>query len=143
MLNTYPVSIRKVNTNRRGGRGITGFTGYGNDFIAYAHYTFLLVVIHNRTVILKPLHVICDHSHTFACIKVFNLNDRFVGAAVSHWVIVYFYEAIDVIYITAGCFDPSNIVVIPLCEIPGLVVFNQKFQCGCLVFILRNVLCLF
>ena len=143
MLNTYPVGIRKVHTNRRGGRGITGFTGYGNDFIAYAHYTFLLVLIHNRTVILKPLHIICNDSHSCTRIKVFDLNNSFIRTAVTHRVIVYFHEAIDVIYITACSFNPSNIVVVPFREIPGLVVFNQKFQCGCLVFILRNVLCLF
>ena len=143
MLNANPVRIGKIHTNRRCGSCITSFTGYGNDFIAYAHHVFLFVVIHDRTVIFKPLYIICDHSHTFARIKVFDLNDRFVGTAVSHRVIVNLYETIDVIYITAGCFDPCDIVVIPLCKISCLIVFDQKCQCGSLTIIFRNFFCLF
>ena len=142
MLNTNPVRIRKIYTNRRRGRSIACFTGNGNNLVAHTHNTFFLVIIHDGTIILEPLHIICNDSHSSTRIKVFDLNNSFIRTAVTHRVIVYFHEAIDVIYITACSFDPSNIVVVPFREIPCFVVFNQKFQCRRLVSIFCDIFCL-
>ena len=81
--------------------------------------------VHKRHVVFEPLRIVHKDFHALAGVEILDLNNGFIAAGVTQWVVVHLNKSVDVVHIALGVLDPVDVVQLPLLEVTRFVVGDE------------------
>ena len=111
-------------------RQVSALHDHGNDLRGNADNIVFLVFVHDRRVIFEPLCVRTNRCNTLGCLEIADRYDRLPGTAVSQWIVIHFYKAVDGIDARPRVCDPRDVELIEIVEIAGPVILDELVDPG-------------
>ncbi len=125
MFFSNPVCIWQIDSNWGTWSRIAAFYNHGDCFCCYSFYVFLFVIICNRTVIFKPLSLLCYCFDPLCRYFIPYAYSTFIRSFFANCIEIDFDKTIDYINFTCSVLYPSNTVFIENFEITGFVVLYK------------------
>ena len=123
---TYPVSVRQVDADGRGGIRVAGEHSYRNDCSGYTAGILLLKAGIDGSMRFEPRCLTADLPRAFARLLITDMHERLPHPLHPEGVSIDFGEAIDKVHDRLRVADPMDRIAVVFFQIALLVVFDER-----------------
>ena len=123
---TYPVSVRQVDPDGRGGIRVAGEHSYRNDRSGYTARILLLEAGIDGSMCFEPRCLTADLRRALARLLITDMHERLPHPLHPEGVSIDFGEAIDKVHDRLRIADPVDSIAVVLFQIALLVVFDER-----------------